>query len=88
LPALDNVDLVVLFPNGRISEVQRRMMTTSGASNVHALAIEGNFDDCQAIVKALFNHHKLPRHGRAVGREFDQLGAHRRASGLLLYLGR
>ncbi len=54
---LDSVDLVVLFPHGRISEVQRRMMTTSGAPNVHALAIEGHFDDCQAIVKALFNHH-------------------------------
>ena len=54
---LDNVDLIVLFPNGRISDVQRRMMTTSGAANVHALAIEGTFDDCQAIVKALFNHH-------------------------------
>src|SRR5256885_20792 len=54
---LDNVDLVVLFPNGRISDVQRRMMTTTGASNVHALAIEGTSDDCQAIVKAMFNHH-------------------------------
>ena len=54
---LDNADLVVLFPHGRISDVQRRMMTTSGADNVHALAIEGNFDDCQAIVKGLFNHH-------------------------------
>jgi len=54
---LDNVDLIVLFPHGRISDVQRRMMTTSGAGNVHALAIEGTFDDCQAIVKGLFNHH-------------------------------
>src|ERR1700709_2716498 len=54
---LDNVDLIVLFPHGRISDVQRRMMTTTGASNVHALAIEGNFDDCQAIVKGMFNHH-------------------------------
>src|SRR5258708_16363403 len=54
---LDNVDLIVLFPHGRISDVQRRMMTTSGAANVHALAIEGTFDDCQAIVKGLFNHH-------------------------------
>src|SRR6202040_2377323 len=54
---LDNVDLIVLFPHGRISDVQRRMMTTSGASNVHALAVEGTFDDCQAIVKGLFNHH-------------------------------
>src|SRR5437763_303705 len=56
---LDNVDLVVLFPHGRISEVQRRMMTTAAAANVHALAIEGNFDDCQALVKALFNHHSF-----------------------------
>jgi threonine synthase len=56
---LDNVDLVVLFPHGRISNVQRRMMTTTGASNVHALAVEGTFDDCQAIVKGLFNHHKF-----------------------------
>jgi threonine synthase len=51
------VDLVVLFPQGRISEVQRRMMTTAAAANVKALAIEGTFDDCQAIVKGLFNHH-------------------------------
>jgi threonine synthase len=54
---LENVDLIVLFPHGRISEVQRRMMTTTGAANVHALAVEGNFDDCQAVVKGLFNHH-------------------------------
>jgi len=56
---LANVDLIVLFPHGRISEVQRRMMTTTGAANVHALAIEGTFDDCQAIVKAMFNHHRF-----------------------------
>src|SRR5438477_7935664 len=56
---LDNVDLVVLFPQGRISDVQRRMMTTTGAANVHALAIEGTFDDCQAIVKAMFNHYRF-----------------------------
>jgi threonine synthase len=56
---LENVDLVVLFPSGRISPVQRRMMTTSGASNIHALAVEGTFDDCQAIVKGLFNHHSF-----------------------------
>ncbi|EHR00468.1 threonine synthase [Bradyrhizobium sp. WSM471] len=56
---LENVDLIVLFPHGRISEVQRRMMTTAGAANVHALAVEGNFDDCQAIVKAMFNNHRF-----------------------------
>ena len=51
------VDVVALFPHGRISEVQRRMMTTATDANVHALAIEGTFDDCQALVKAMFNHH-------------------------------
>src|SRR3954462_5644280 len=56
---LENVDLFVLFPHGRISEVQRRMMTTTGAANVHALAVEGNFDDCQALVKAMFNNHRF-----------------------------
>ncbi|MGC2713859.1 MAG: threonine synthase [Pseudolabrys sp.] len=50
-------DVVVLFPQGRISDVQRRMMTTAPEPNVHALAIEGTFDDCQALVKAMFNHH-------------------------------
>ena len=51
------VDVVALYPHGRISQVQRRMMTTHGEPNVHALAIEGTFDDCQTIVKGLFNHH-------------------------------
>src|SRR4051794_22457499 len=51
------VDLIVLYPHNRISGVQRRMMTTAPDGNVHALAIEGTFDDCQALVKAMFNHH-------------------------------
>ena len=50
------VDLIVLFPKGRVSDVQQRMMTTASAANVHAIAIEGTFDDCQAIVKGMFNH--------------------------------
>src|SRR2546423_7635557 len=50
-------DLFVLFPHGRVSDVQRRMMTTATDDNVHAIAVEGTFDDCQAIVKGLFNHH-------------------------------
>ncbi|MCC6890145.1 MAG: threonine synthase [Hyphomicrobiales bacterium] len=50
-------DLFVLFPNGRVSDVQRRMMTTVEDGNVHALAIDGTFDDCQALVKGMFNHH-------------------------------
>jgi threonine synthase len=52
----DRVDLIVLFPQGRISDVQRRMMTTVDAANVKAVAIEGTFDDCQALVKGMFNH--------------------------------
>ena len=51
------IDLVVLFPDGRISEVQRRMMTTVTDDNVHTIAVDGTFDDCQALVKAMFNHH-------------------------------
>ena len=50
------IDVVVLFPKGRVSEVQRRMMTTAKPANIHAIAIEGTFDDCQAIVKGMFNH--------------------------------
>jgi threonine synthase len=53
----NQVDVIALYPHGRISEVQRRMMTTPQEANVHALAIEGTFDDAQAIVKGLFNHH-------------------------------
>jgi threonine synthase len=51
------IDLFVLFPDGRVSDVQRRMMTTATDDNVHAIAIEGTFDDCQALAKAMFNHH-------------------------------
>jgi threonine synthase len=50
-------DVFVLFPRGRISDVQRRMMTTVEDDNVHVLAIEGTFDDCQALVKNMFSHH-------------------------------
>ena len=46
--------IVVLFPEGRISEVQRRFMTTTGQPNVACVAVDGSFDDCQAVVKALF----------------------------------
>ncbi len=52
---LKNVDLFVLLPKGRVSEVQRRQMTTPTAANVHALAVDGHFDDCQALLKDMFN---------------------------------
>ena len=50
----DVVDLFILHPHERVSPVQRRFMTCTGAANVHNLALDGDFDDCQAIVKALF----------------------------------
>ena len=52
---LDNVDIFIIYPHGRISEVQRRQMTTPSESNVHALAMDGDFDDCQARLKDMFN---------------------------------
>ncbi|MCL7463675.1 threonine synthase [Phaeovulum sp. NW3] len=52
---LDNVDVVILFPHGRVSDVQRRQMTTPSESNVHALALDGTFDDCQNRLKDMFN---------------------------------
>ena len=48
------IDVVILHPAGRVSEVQRRQMTTVDAPNIHNLAVEGTFDDCQDLVKALF----------------------------------
>lgn len=54
---IDNVDVFIMFPHGRVSEVQRRQMTTPDAANVHALALDGHFDDCQARLKDLFNDH-------------------------------
>ena len=51
---LDAIDVFILHPKGRISDVQRRQMTTATEANVHNIAVEGTFDDCQAIVKALF----------------------------------
>jgi threonine synthase len=56
---LPRVDIVILYPHGRVSDVQRRQMTTVDAPNVHAVAIEGTFDDAQAAVKALFGDQRL-----------------------------
>jgi len=52
---LANVDVVILYPHGRVSDVQRRQMTTPAEANVHALAIDGTFDDAQARLKDMFN---------------------------------
>ena len=55
------IDLFILFPHNRVSEVQRRQMTTVEAANAHAIAIEGTFDDCQDLVKVLFADTALRR---------------------------
>jgi len=54
LGGLPNIALFVLHPEGRVSEIQRRQMTTSTNENVHNVAVRGSFDDAQAIVKSLF----------------------------------
>jgi len=51
---LEAIDIFILHPKGRISDVQRRQMTTATEQNVHNIAVEGTFDDCQGIVKGLF----------------------------------
>ena len=52
--AQSQVEVFILYPQGRVSDVQRRQMTTVDRPNVHALAVQGSFDDCQRIVKELF----------------------------------
>ena len=49
------VDVFILFPDGRVSDVQRKQMTTPQDANVHTLSVNGTFDDCQALVKGMFN---------------------------------
>ncbi|MGE0795291.1 MAG: threonine synthase [Acidimicrobiia bacterium] len=51
----EGIEIHILHPAGRVSEVQRRLMTTVTSPNVHNLAVEGTFDDCQDLVKAMFN---------------------------------
>jgi threonine synthase len=51
----DALEIFMLFPDGRVSDVQRRQMTTVSSANVHNIAVDGTFDDCQDLVKAMFN---------------------------------
>lgn len=53
--ASTRMDIAILYPNGRTSDVQRRQMTTLDRANVHAIALDGTFDDCQALVKQCFS---------------------------------
>jgi threonine synthase len=55
----DNADVFILFPEGRVSPIQQRQMTTADAANIHAIAVKGTFDNCQALVKGLFGNASL-----------------------------
>jgi len=55
----ENVECFILFPEGRVSPIQQLQMTTVNEDNVHCIAVQGTFDDCQDIVKALFNDLKF-----------------------------
>ena len=61
-----NIDIFILHPHNRVSEVQRRQMTTVVGDNIHNLAIQGNFDDCQAMVKASFVAEPFLPEGRSL----------------------
>jgi threonine synthase len=61
LGGLPNINVFVLHPKDRVSEIQRRQMTTSGHANVHNIALEGSFDDAQGIVKGLFAEKQFAR---------------------------
>ena len=81
---LAGTDVYILYPHGRVSDVQHRQMTTAGKRNVHALAIEGTFDDCQRIVKDLFGDLGAARRVAPVRRQLDGLGPDPRPNRLLL----
>ena len=78
------IDAIILFPNGRVSDVQRRMMTTAREPNVHAVEIDGTFDDCQALAEGHVQRPGLSRPRQARRRQFHQLGARGGADRLLL----
>ena len=85
LGGLPNIDVFVMHPKGRVSDVQRLQMTTSAHANVHNIALEGSFDDAQAIVKALFADTAFARRDQPDGGQFHQLRPHRGAVRLLLH---
>ena len=85
LGGLSNIDVFVMHRKGRVSEVQRRQMTTSTHANVHNIAIDGSFDDAQSLVKQLFADTDFAQQDQPDGGELDQLRPHRGAGGLLLH---
>jgi threonine synthase len=87
LGGLPNIEVFVIHPKGRVSEVQRRQMTTDAHANVHNIALEGSFDDAQAIVKDLFADTDFAAPRSPDGRQLDQLRTHRGAVRLLFHGG-
>ena len=83
-----SLDIVIFIRAGRTSDVQRRQMTTVDAPNVHDVAVEGTFDDCQDLVKAMFNDAAFRDAHPARRGELDQLGAGHGADRLLRHGGR
>ena len=87
LRGLDAVTLFMLHPHGRVSEVQRKQMTTVQDANIINIAVDGVFDDCQNLVKALFNDAEVSRTKTIGGGQLDKLGAHRRTNRILFLRG-
>ncbi len=81
----DRTDIFILFPEGKVSPVQQRQMTTSTDKNVHAMAVEGQFRRLPEPGEGHVQRCALPRQGAPVGRQLHQLGAHHGAGGLLLH---
>ena len=67
------MDVFILFPDGRVSPVRQKQMTSISTEESHAVAVSGDFDDCQDLVKACFNDVAF-RDGKTLGSEFDKLG--------------
>ena len=63
----DNIDVFILHPHNKVTQVQRRQMTTPVEENVHNIALEGNFDDCQALLKSMFNNPALRKELQLAG---------------------
>ena len=85
LKGLDNVTVIVLHPNGRVSEVQRRQMTTVPDANIHNIALEGNVRRYPIDREILVRRYGICRAHIVDGGEFDQLRPHHGAMRLLFY---